>query len=698
MARTAAQQKELDDLRASLAPTRGRSVAQSQELALLKSEVEPQQPVLPVTDVSDIGAVKAGIIAVGKGFTTVGRAAQRGFAAITGDEEAGATIKARAKAEEKLFAPLAEARPIATFIGEVLGESAAFPVGGVGTGLIKRGATAAVSGLIAGAASEVGRGEDVGMGAALGAVFGPLGESFGALVNRFGGPAIDALKKLINKAAPGVNADTLVSPQGAITEQGENLLGRLNITRNEFLEAFGSLTDASKVQGLKPEAQLRVARAQAEGVPLSQGQATREFEIQSAEDILKGLEGREGEAARLFFNNQQEALVKSKDSFLQKLGGDLEITRTEAGGQARARLRDINAVEKVAVSNLYAELAELPGGQVAITTETYRNFADELIREVVPSSRIQRGIKNIFNDFSILEEVKVTPTSQDPLNFKNAEKMRQRLNKLSPDNPADITVVSQLKQGLDDLIAGATEQFPVNSEIAIAARKARKAAANRFQKFSAKDIIEDLTSFKKGTTTERIPDELVLDRILASGNKKVDNLKRVKRVLMTKPTTASRKAWEQIQTQAVVDIFGKAVTETPQGFVISGAKLNSAINRFGDEALAVVLRPKQLSALKQIQATIADATIPVPRTTNPSGTGQRILNAMNRLFTAPGLTGKLAAFISAGSNALKDQAERTLVLEGIEKGASNLQRSRGFLQLAASVGLRSTLIEVTERE
>jgi len=665
-------------------------------LASIETELKRRAPITP--DVSDIGPLQAGLIATGKGMTTIGRAGQQALNVLTGDEAAFQALQTRAQQEEQLFAPLEEAQPLATFIGEVLGETAALPVGGVGAGLLRRGATAAVSGAAAGAATELGRGgEDVGATAAIGAVLGPIGESIGALVQRFGGPAIDAIKKIITEKIGSVPPG-LITPQGSITEQGEKLLSSLNINRQEFTDAFGGLTEAGRLQGLDPQAQLRVARAQTEGVPLTQGQATREFELQSGEDILKGLEGREGERARLFFNEQQKSLVDAKDTFLQKIGDDLETSRTARGEQVRTTLRDINSAEKIAISQLYGNLTDLPGGDQIIRTEVLKEFSDELVREIVPSTRIQRGIKNIFNDFEILDEPVKTATSQGPLRFRNAEKMRQRLNKLSPDNPADITVVAQLKQGLDDLVAAATEQFPSNTPIGQAAQNARSAARRNFERFSAKDIVENIISFRKGTTTDRVPDELILDKILASGNQKIANLKKIKSVLTTSPTNASRKAWEGIQTQAMLDLFSKAVTETPQGFVISGNKLNSAIKRIGDEALTTILRPKQLTALKQLQAVIGDATIPVPRTTNPSGTGARVMNMMNRLFTFPGLTGKIAAFVSAGSNALRDQAERQLVLEGIEKGASSLQRSRGFLQLATSIGLRGAALEELERE
>ena len=688
-----AEKTRLEEIEAEIA----RRTELTVRLRDVEAEIERRQG-LGELDVSDVGPAKAGLIAVGKGMTTIGRGAEQAVNALTGDEQKSARNKLRYKREEGLYGKLEEAYPASTFVGEVVGESAAFPVGGVGTGLVKRGASSMITGGLAGGLTEAGQGgDDVVTTTALGSMFGPIGEAFGTLVSRYGGPAIKALRELIYNKMGSV-PEGIMTPSGALTPKGEQLLNDLNISREEFDSAFGGVTDVTKIDGLDPESALRVARAQQEGVPLSEGQATRQFEIQSAEDILKGLEGREGTQARSWFSNQQEALIRSKDNFLETLGGDIEANRTARGNQVASTLREINSAERIAVSDLYARLAELPGGEDRIKAQVLLDFSDELVREVVPTNRIQKGLRNIFNDFEITPDFKESPTSQGPLTFKNAEKMRQRLNKLKPSDPADINVVAQVKQGLDDLIAGATSQFPENTPIGDAAKAARQAAADRFDKFSAKDIVEDLTSYKTGTKTSRIPDEIVLDKILASGNKKVANLRAIRRVLTDSPTPESTQAWSNIRTQAMMDVFGKAVSTTPGGVFISGSRLNTALDKLGEEAIFELFTPEQIVSLRRLQSVVGDATIPVPKTTNPSGSGMRLMNLIGRLVTLPGMTGKVASFISAGANAVSDQAEREMILSGIETGATNPQKAQGFLRLVSSIGSRGAALEEMERD
>lgn len=712
----------LNQLKAEL-DRRERLVALRAELA----RRETDKPSFAGPDVSDIGGFEAGLIATGRGMTNVGSGILQLANIVTGDDEAFQRRQEIAQSETEAFAPLEEAQPAATFVGEVVGESAALPVGGFGAGLVKRGVTSAVTGATAGGTSELGRGGEGKQGAILGGIFGPIGEGFGKLVTKFGGPVVDNLRNLLKSKGVG-NPEKFVTESGVITKDGETLLADLDITPTEFQEVFGNLTDASKLTGQTAEVQERIARAQGFDVPLTQGQATREFDIQSSEDILRSLENvPEGQRVRRFLNDQQEALNIAKQNFVTDLGGELDATRTTRGSNVRATLRDIDEAEKIAVGNLYTEIGQLPGGNDPLNAEILDNLSTSVIREFAPTGRIQNGVRNILEDFEIGGRPdNPSVLAQGPLTFKNAEKMRQRLNKLKPIEPADISVVAQMKKALDDLLLSESQRLPDGTPIKDAAIRARNAAAANFDRFGAKDVVQDLISFRSGTATDKVSDELVLDKILASGNKKITNLKAVKKIFLGSdfksfvgPWTnradippeirkqlgnlgAAPKgiqAWKNIQAQGVIDIFAKATTETPDGFFISGAKLNSAMNRVGDEALEVLFDPPTLRELKRLQATIGDATIPVPRTTNPSGTGARLANIIGKIARLPGITGKILEFASAANNSLRDQAQRQMVLRGVEEGAtSTLERSRSLLRLASSVGARETAVVGTRAE
>ncbi len=676
------------------------SPAPSQPVINMGQGQEAAQDPAMVQYIESIGPGQAALIATGKGMTTMGRAADQLYNVFSGDDASFEETKARALQEKAQFKPLEEQYPKSTFVGEVAGETAAMPFGGLGTGKLIRYLTSVLTGAGAGAATEVGQGDDIGLNTVIGAIAGPAGEGIGDLVSKFGTPIIDGVKRIFqNKGITNVNS--YISPEGNITAAGEDLLNKLDVTPEEFQAAFGNLTDASRLEGLSPEAQLRVARAQTVDVPLSEGQATREFGIQSSEDILRNSEFPEGQIARQFFEAQQVKLVEARDNFTRLIGGELDATRTARGSQVRANLREIDSAEREVISNLYDALKDVPGGNQRIRTDNYNFAAEGIIREYSPTDRISTGVKRIFEDFDIGVDpsatVKKSVKWEGPLTFKNAERMRKRLNKINPTESDDIAVVQQLKKNLDDLFAGAVAQVPENSPISAAANKARKAAAENFDRFKAKDVIQNLIDFKKGTRTDKISDERVLDVILSSGNQKIANLKAIKKILGSNPTNNSIQTWRNIQTQAAIDLFGKATTELPDGFVISGAKLNSEIGRIGDEALKEIFDPKQYLELKKLQSIIADVTIPVSGTRNPSGTGARIMNMIGKFVRLPGLTGKAAEMLQAGVRSSTEEAQRELILSGIEKGASHSKVASALLAMSVSSASRQAALENRER-
>ena len=194
-------------------------------------------------------------------------------------------------------------------------------------------------------------------------------------------------------------------------------------------------------------------------------------------------------------------------------------------------------------------------------------------------------------------------------------------------------------------------------------KTAREAAKEQFETFTAKDIIEDLTSFKRGTSTPKVDPGLVINKIV-KGEKAVTNIRKLKKVLLENPTEQTKTAWRSIQAEIVGDILGQAINKDT--LEISGARLNSAMKKVSPEALQEVLGRKQFAELKRLQAVIGDATIPPPGTTNPSGTFTKLLNITERLGNAAGFGqfnfGTLA--VAAGRKG-KELKARKSTLDGI---------------------------------
>ncbi|QDP63214.1 MAG: hypothetical protein Unbinned1520contig1002_12 [Prokaryotic dsDNA virus sp.] len=218
-------------------------------------------------------------------------------------------------------------------------------------------------------------------------------------------------------------------------------------------------------------------------------------------------------------------------------------------------------------------------------------------------------------------------------------------------------------------------------------KQARDAFAAEKSKFSAKDIVEKLTSFKRGTATPEVDPESVINKIV-KGDKAVTNIRKVKKILLENPTDSSKKAWQSIQAEAVGDILSQAVNKDT--LEMSGARLNSAIKAYRPEALRELLGKKQFAELKRLQQTMGDATIAPSGTTNPSGTFNKLFNAMERLGNlAGGGQVNFGSLAISGVKKGKELAKRKKTLDGIVNTkietlkAKNPKMSKSSLEKAA---------------
>lgn len=462
---------------------------------------------------------------------------------------------------------------------------------------------------------------------------------------------------------------------------------------------------------LTPEALSRIRQAEAQGVQLTRAQALQKFTPAEAEQTLLKSVSPEGEQARQFAEGQQAQLKQATEKFTEQFGGSARLA--EAAGEtvadtARGKgelIQDVllerKELGRQEVSELYTLAGETAGEALPLNNTSIVEIADDIIvnRPITPEveksintalakfgligDRVEQSTRNKFKVFDGDQAITITG-EVTPLTLNNAEDFRKALNKaVGADQTGSAkAVVSEL----DKQIATVVDQGLQTGRTA-AFKTAREAAKEQFETFTAKDIIEDLTSFKRGTSTPRIDPETVISKIV-KGDKAVTNIRKLKQVLLNNPTEQTRSAWKSIQAEMVGDILGQAINKDT--LEISGARLNSAMKKVSKEALIEVLGKKQFSQLKALQSVIGDATIPPPGTTNPSGTFTKFLNISERLGNFVGLGqfnfGTLA--IAAGRKGSEIKA-RKATLEGIvntkinKLKAENPKINRSQLEKAA---------------
>lgn len=390
-----------------------------------------------------------------------------------------------------------------------------------------------------------------------------------------------------------------------------------------------------------------------EGVQLTRGQAEQNFEVQNDENGLRVSATGEGEQARQFFQEQQRQIAGAIERFRGNFGPDAgnAADRGEVLKTAVTQLRDSGAE---GVRAMYREAETLGGDGLKLETKGIHDAAtDVLIDEAVPEG-VKRAVSQELARYGIIGEAsptneagitRVTLDDGSAVSFRgpvkeltasNAEDLRKAVNRLYMSDP---TRASQgIKPAIDDALEAALTKGATGPEAGLsnAISAARDAYKVQRGTFHAKDIIESIVANKKGTNTPVLLPEKAIAQVIGAGSKGVSNLRQTKALLLSSGTDHGRQAWAAIQHQGLADIFDSALSRNVNhgngqiGDVVSGAKLNSAIDKFGVDKLRTLLSPEDFNGLMKLRRIIGTATIPISGTTNPSGTAAKLINYMKQ--------------------------------------------------------------------
>lgn len=391
--------------------------------------------------------------------------------------------------------------------------------------------------------------------------------------------------------------------------------------------------------------------AASERIRLTRGQAEQNFDVQNDENSLRVSATNEGEQARQFFQQQQRDIAGAVDRFRSTFGPDAGTAadRGQILKDSVTQLRDSGAE---GVRALYREAEALGGDALHLDTDPIREAAtDVLIDEAVPEST-KKAISQELARYGIIgtaeptNEAGITRVALDDgssvsfrgppktLTASNAEDLRRAINRLyDPMRPnlSGQSIKPAIDDALETALNGAAEG---EGGIADAYGAARAAHREQRQTYKAKDIIESIIANKKGTDTPVLLPEKAIAQTIGAGADGVSNLRKTKALLLGSNTPHGRQAWGAIQHQALADIFDSAWSRNVNhgngqiGDIVSGAKLNSAIDKFGVDKLRTVLDPEDFNGLMKLRRIIGNATIPITGTTNPSGTATKIINYM----------------------------------------------------------------------
>ena len=159
-----------------------------------------------------------------------------------------------------------------------------------------------------------------------------------------------------------------------------------------------------------------------------------------------------------------------------------------------------------------------------ITPEVEKSINTALAKFGLIGDSVEQSTRNKFKVMDGDQAITITG-EVTPLTLNNAEDFRKALNKaVGADQTGSAkAVVSEL----DKQIATVVDEGLETGRTA-AFKTAREAAKEQFETFSAKDLIQKLTSFKRGTSTPDLDPASVIKSI-TKGDKAVKNKRKIKK-------------------------------------------------------------------------------------------------------------------------------------------------------------------------
>ena len=399
----------------------------------------------------------------------------------------------------------------------------------------------------------------------------------------------------------------------------------------------------------------RVEQGNEFGVPYTRGQATKNFDIQDAEQRLRNSNGPEADQMRAFASQQADAVKQAVSDFKAAVS-DKVMTAEERGKAVQDAVRELRDHGQKGVSALYKQARDL-GQEVPIETGAIRQVYDRLMVEANVPAAVKEEITQEAARYGLIGKPEVIDKASgavtgengvttvvldngqkvrfygqpETLRLDNAEEFRKVISRLYPsDGPRKLT--SLLKPAIDDAVeAAAARVASEEGSLPEAMGAARAAHKEQVQTYKAGDVVQKIADWKKGQ--EDVTSVLKPEEVLNAALGKTSDLKRLKAVLLSKPTPASKAAWSALQAHGIAEIFDKATTKTTNlsGEItdsISGAKLRTSIDKYGVDKLKVLLDTDQFNTLMRLRRTIEDVTIPISGTVNHSNSGNLLMRLM----------------------------------------------------------------------
>ena len=541
---------------------------------------------------SEQGPLDSLLIGMGRGFYNIGRGVGL---ADPADE-----------VEQQAYAALQEQRPVATTIGEIVGESAPFIIPGAGAGkiaaLAPRAAAMAGIGSAQGTISARGRGEDLNSQMVSGAIGGAVAGGLELALPYIGRAAGSVVRRVTGREPAG----QLVDAAGRPTAELQDALAKAGISYDKLAEsAMRELTQAAP--GTNPTQAARAALFASENIPATRGAITQDFTQQATEARLA--ESASDIAASPFremIKGQSEAIKGRLDDLVQQLG-----VPDRTGESLKEALSGRKALLKADKNRLYNEAAEAAKdvGGIPILPDEIRLAipdANKLEDLAITSPGAIESLDKALVKYGIKEAPEGYKGGFTPLTVENFESFRKLLNNIerADTTGASSVAIGPIKNALDTSFDSMVDS--INSpQIRDKLVGARGIVRNLKTEFSPQALAGRLIDTKRDGVTEVVEASKVVPTLFS----KATPVEQLKKTLgnLSKGGEKGKQAIGDLQAATIMSLMDKAygatgrkIGDTP---IFGSAAFQKALKDIGEDKINVLFsgNKEALQRLKNIE-------------------------------------------------------------------------------------------------
>lgn len=488
------------------------------------------------------------------------------------------------ESEKLLSQALKDKSPIASTVGEILGESAPFIGLGVGAGALPtavgRVAAAGGLGILEGGISARGSDENI---AEKAITTGTVAASLEALLPsalRLGGSLV---RKVLGRTATVAPIDTAGRPSAELVEA----LNKSNLT---FADLDASARNMISKQANRDPAELaRKAFLEQQGIAPTQAQVTRDAaSFQSQQELAKT-----SGAVRSTLESQQAVLTSRFDTGLEDAVGDAANLSSSVSEAILEKATKLDSE----ITRLYKVAKDASAGGVPVRLNTLSSSLKALRgSDKATGGAISSVIGDLKNKGAIDDSFNVI----GDVSIDQAENIRQLMVQLyDPQNPFRNIKLREAKDAIDEDVFSTA-----GKDVFMDARKAKrdfeagleKAKRSKFDstKFN---VVRDLLENKIG------PDDL-LKKVVLSGRTDASDIKQLKKYLSDAPN--GKQAFNDLRSDTLEYLREKAFTGPVdgQGFQAFNAEgLRKAIRRINQPKMDSLFSDQEQKFLTDLLKT-----------------------------------------------------------------------------------------------